>query len=89
MLMKLIFTAGLIYVVLFVFKHRARIAAAHKTVMEEKAREAKAQARAQAAQAAADFASRAPGVPVAQDLVPCPKCGAYVAAGATCSCQKA
>ena len=27
--------------------------------------------------------------PVVQDLVPCPKCGAYVAAGTACSCEKA
>lgn len=29
------------------------------------------------------------GPPVAQDLVPCPKCGAYVATGNVCSCEKA
>ena len=83
-LIKLLFTIGVIYVVWFAFKYRARIAAAHKTVMEDKAREARAAARAQAAETAA----RPPGMPVAQDLVPCPKCGAYVAAGAICSCQK-
>lgn len=29
------------------------------------------------------------GLPAVQDLVPCRKCGAYVAAGAHCSCEKA
>ena len=85
-LFKLLFTIGAIYVVWFAFKHRTRIAAAHKTVMEEKAREA---ARAQGRARAADVATRTPGTPLAQDLVPCPKCGSYIAAGTVCSCEKA
>jgi hypothetical protein len=79
-LLKIVFTIGVIYAVWFVFKYRTRIAAAHKTVMAEKAR---AQARA-----AAETATRAPGTPLAQDLVPCPKCGSYIAQGARCSCEK-
>ncbi len=84
-LLKLLLTIGLIYAVWFAFKNRTRIAAAHKTVVDDKAREA-AQARTQAA---AEAAARPPGMPVAQDLLPCPKCGAYIAVGTTCSCQKA
>lgn len=74
---KILFTLVVIYAVWFVFKYRARIAAAHKSVMDEKAR------------ATAATASRPPGTPMAQDLLPCPKCGAYVAAGSACSCEKA
>ena len=75
---KILLTVAVIYAVWFIFKYRKRIAAAHKTVMDQKAREA-----------AADAAARTPGTPLAQDLLPCPKCGAYVATGAVCSCQKA
>ncbi len=75
-LLKLVFTVGVIYLVWFAFKYRARIAAAHRTVMAEKAR------------ATAAAASRDPGTPLAQDLVPCPKCGSYIPAGTTCSCEK-
>jgi len=75
---KILLTIAVIYAVWFIFKYRKRLAAAHKTMMDQKARDA-----------AADVASRTPGTPLAQDLLPCPKCGAYVAAGAVCSCQKA
>jgi hypothetical protein len=77
-LVKIIFTVAVIYIVIFVFKYRARIAAAHRTVMEAKARE----------QASAPRAARR-REPAAQDLVPCPKCGAYIAAGSACTCEKA
>lgn len=81
-LVKIIFTVGVIYAVFFIYKYRKRIAAAHKHVMDEKAK-----------QAGAATAARKPGtpsnVPAAQDLVPCPKCGSYIAVGTTCSCQKA
>lgn len=79
-LVKIIFTVAVIYAVWFVFKYRNRIAAAHRTVMEEKARE-----RARTA----ETATRKPGTPVAQDLLPCPKCGSYIPAGTRCSCEKA
>lgn len=65
-MLKILLTAGVIYAVWLLYKYRSRIAAVHKTVMEENAR-----------------------APVAQDLVPCPKCGAYAAAGTVCSCEKA
>jgi hypothetical protein len=77
-LLKVVFTRAVVYAVWFAFKYRARIVAAHKTVMDEKARAATAEA-----------ASRKPGTPLAQDLVPCPKCGSYIAAGTRCSCEKA
>lgn len=76
--LKVVFTLAVIYAVWFAFKYRARIAAAHKTVMDEKKRGA-----------TAETASRTPGTPLAQDLLPCPKCGSYIAAGARCSCEKA
>lgn len=76
-MLKLIFTIAVVYVVWFAFKYRARITAAYKEVQDEKAREAGAEIKSK------------PRQPVVQDLVPCPKCGSYVAAGATCSCEKA
>jgi hypothetical protein len=75
-LVKILFTVAVIYAVWFAFKYRRRISAAHKRMMEDKAK------------AAADTAARKPGTPVAQDLLPCPKCGAYVATGVRCSCEK-
>ncbi len=79
-LVKILFTVAVVYVVWFAFKYRNRIAAAHRTVMEEKAR---GQARA------AETATRKPGTPVAQDLLPCPRCNSYIPAGTRCSCEKA
>jgi hypothetical protein len=81
-MLKILFTVAVIYIVWFAFKYRRRITAAHKDVMDQKARAA---AKAQDT----DVAVRPPGMPVAQDLLPCPKCGAYVASGARCSCEKA
>lgn len=76
-LAKIVFTVAVIYVVWYFFKYRARIAAAHKAMMAERAR------------AAAEAAARKPGTPLAQDLVPCPKCGSYIAAGSACDCDRA
>lgn len=73
---KVIFTVLVVYVIWFSFKNWARIQAAYKEVQDEKDREAGANIKAK------------PRQPVVQDLVPCPKCGAYVAAGTTCSCEK-
>jgi hypothetical protein len=75
--LKIVFTLAVIYAVWFAFKYRARIVAAHKAVIDEKRR------------ASAETASRTPRTPLAQDLVPCPKCGSYSAAGTRCSCEKA
>lgn len=74
-LVKIVFTVAVVYAVWFIFKYRARIAAAHKAVREGKAQAAKG-------------AARPPGTPVAQDLLPCPKCGSYIAQGTQCSCEK-
>lgn len=76
-MLKLIFTIGVVYVIWFSFKNWARIQSAYKEVQDEKAREAGANIKSK------------PRQPVVQDLVPCPKCGAYVAAGTACSCEKA
>ncbi len=75
-LAKIAFTVAVIYAVWYFFKYRLRIAAAHKAMMAERAR------------AAAEAAARNPGTPLAQDLVPCPKCGSYIAAGTACACEK-
>ena len=75
-LVKVAFTVAVIVVVINFFKYRARIAAVQKTTAAAKAR------------AAAEAAARSPGTPLAQDLVPCPKCGSYIAAGTACACEK-
>ena len=75
-MLKLIFTIGVVYVIWFGFKHWTRISAAYKEVQDEKAREQGAPIRPKSRQQAV------------QDLVPCPKCGAYVAAGLACACEK-
>lgn len=79
-LAKILLTVVVVYVVWFFFKYRARITAAHRHVMAEKARE---QART------GETAARKPGTPIAQDLVACAKCGSYIPAGTRCSCEKA
>ncbi len=76
-MLKLIFTIGVVYAVWYSFKNWARISAAYKEVQDEKARAEGAEIKSK------------PRQPVVQDLVPCPKCGSYVAAGAVCSCEKA
>jgi len=79
-MLKILFTVAVVYLVWAAFKYRRRIAEVHKDVMARKAREAAK---------AADAAARPPGTPLAQDLLPCPKCGAYIAQDAVCSCEKA
>ena len=71
-LLKILFTVAVVYLVWFLFKYRARMAVARRQVKD-------AEARAQRG---------APAQPTAQDLLPCPKCGAYVAAGGACTCEK-
>ncbi len=75
-LAKIALTVVVIYLVWYFFKYRARMTTAHKTTSAERAR------------TTAQAAARAPGTPLTQDLVACPKCGSYVAAGTVCSCQK-
>jgi hypothetical protein len=74
---KIIFTIGIVYVIWWAFKFRTKIGAAYKEVQAEKARERGETLRPKA------------GQPVVQDLAPCPKCGAYVAVGSLCSCERA
>jgi len=76
-LFKILLTVAVIYAVWFGFKYRRRIGGVHKRVADESAREEDAA-----------NAARKPGEPVAQDLVPCPKCGSYIPAGTACSCEK-
>ena len=73
---KIAFTVAVFYLVWYLFKYRARMTAARKATAAERAR------------ADAQAAARAPGTSLAQDLVACPKCGSYIAAGTVCSCQK-
>ena len=75
-LMKILFTLGVILVVYLGFKYRWRL---------------NDMTRAAARMAGAKPAAARPrsGPPAVQDLVPCRKCGAYVAAGTPCSCEKA
>ena len=78
-ILKILFTLAVIWVVYLGFKYRWRLN--------------------DMSRAAARMAGRDPadpkagqgwsGPPVVQDLVPCRKCGAYVAAGTVCSCEKA
>ncbi len=75
-ILKILFTIGVIIVVYLGFKYRWRL-----TDMS----------RAAARMAGADVRAPGPpraGPPVVHDLVRCRKCGAYVAAGIVCSCEK-
>lgn len=76
-LAKIAFTVAVVIAVIAFFKSRARRSAANIA------------ARADQARAAAEAATRKPDMPVVQDLVACPKCGAYIAAGTVCVCEKA
>src|SRR5262249_7388454 len=73
---KALLTIGIVYAIWYGYKFRARIAAAYEEVQAEKAREAQAARAAKARELAA------------QELLPCPKCGAYVAVGAHCACER-
>lgn len=80
-LLKILFTIVVIIVVYLGFKYRWRL---------------NDMTRAAARMAGVDPQGRSKpptqgrsGPPAVQDLVPCRKCGAYVAAGASCSCEKA
>ncbi len=74
-ILKILFTLAVIGVVYLGFKYRWRL--------NDMTRAA---ARMAGAGKAAPGRS---GPPVVQDLVPCRKCGAYVASGTVCSCEKA
>jgi hypothetical protein len=74
--LKILFTIGVIIVVYLGFKYRWRL---------------NDMSRAAARMAGMDTKPTPgrSGPPAVQDLVPCRKCGAYVAAGTVCSCEKA
>jgi len=73
-MMKVILTALAIYAIWFFFKNQKRIKAAYDEVQEKK------RARTQ------EHTGKTK-VPVAQDMVQCPKCGAYVAADQPHTCD--
>lgn len=75
-ILKILFTIGVIIVVYLGFKYRWRLT----DMTRAAARMAGADVRPPGAQRS--------GPPVVQDLVPCRKCGAYVASGMACSCEK-
>lgn len=69
---KVLLTILVVYAIWFYIRHQKRIKAAYDEVQEKK--------RTHQPQPGSN-------VPVAQELVPCPKCGAYVAAGEPHTCQ--
>lgn len=78
-ILKILFTIGVIFIVYLGFKYRWRLndmtrAAVRMTGVAPKGRQA---------------GPTPSGPPAVQDLIPCRKCGAYVAAGTVCSCEKA
>ncbi len=91
-MLKLLLTIAVIAAAWYFFKSRKRITR-EKATKFGRALEAARDAMADSARArnAGDTASETPksGSQVAVDLKPCPKCGAYVAEGTTCSCTKA
>lgn len=76
-LLKILFTLAVIWVVFLGFKYRWRLNDMTRAALRMTG-------------ANQDKAPQGRSGPlVAQDLVPCRKCGAYVAAGTICSCEKA
>jgi len=77
-ILKILFTLAVIAVVYLGFKYRWRLTDMGRAMarMGDGSGGASAPPRGKAAP------------PVVRDLVPCPKCGAYVAAGSACSCEK-
>lgn len=71
-MLKVLLTALVIYAIWFYVRNQKRIKAAYDEVQEKK----RAQERSPEA-----------NVPVAQDMAPCPKCGAYIAAGEPHTCE--
>lgn len=79
-LQKLIVLAAVVAAVWYGFKFLGRLQKAR----EEEARLREQQAARPAKKNAGE--TRRGGQGTVEDLVPCPKCGAYVRAGSTCSC---
>ncbi|MGE4061982.1 MAG: hypothetical protein AB7E79_01320 [Rhodospirillaceae bacterium] len=76
-ILKVLFTIGVIIVIYLGFKYRWRLNDMTRAAARMAGVDPKAPSRGRG------------GPPAVQDLVPCRKCGAYVAAGTTCSCEKA
>jgi hypothetical protein len=74
--LKILFTIGVIIVVYLGFKYRWRL----NDMTRAAARMAGVNVNAPQGRS---------GPPAVRDLIPCRKCGAYVAAGTSCSCEKA
>ena len=79
-LQKLILLAAVVAAVWYGFKFLGRLQKAR----DEEARLREKRAARPAKKASAEAARSGAGT--VEDLVPCPKCGAYVRAGSTCSC---
>lgn len=79
-ILKILFTIAVIVVVYLGFKYRWRLTDMGRAAVRM---------TGGATQPPPGRAGPPPGPPVVRDLVPCPKCGAYVAQGTTCSCEKA
>jgi hypothetical protein len=78
-ILKILFTIGVIIVVYLGFKYRWRLNDMTRAAVR----------MAGVAPKDGQGGPSPSGPPVVQDLIPCPKCGAYVAAGTVCSCEKA
>lgn len=77
-ILKILFTLTVILVVYLGFKYRWR--------MNDMSR---AMARMAGVKVNPPTQPTRSGVPAAQELVPCRRCGAYVPAGSSCSCERA
>ncbi|MCB2109177.1 MAG: hypothetical protein KDE14_15810 [Rhodobacteraceae bacterium] len=80
MILKVLLTAGVIALVWFVARSRGRI---------DPIKAARDAARAVSEAQAARNPSRSPPPAKIEDLVKCPKCGAYGPQGRPCGCEKA
>lgn len=78
-ILKILFTLGVILVVYLGFKYRWRLNDMTRAAVR----------MAGVAPKPGQGGSTPSGPPAVQDLIPCRKCGAYVAAGTVCSCEKA
>lgn len=79
-ILKILFTIGVILVVYLGFKYRWRL---------NDMTRAAARMAGVAPKDGQGGSAPSSGPPAVQDLIPCRKCGAYVAAGTACSCEKA
>ncbi len=78
-ILKILFTIGVIFVVYLGFKYRWRLNDMTRAAVR----------MAGVAPKNGQAGPTPSGPPAVQDLIPCRKCGAYVAAGTVCSCEKA